>query len=153
LRDDVKILIESLQDLYETKLSLLQKLHKATASKLYYCKTGDYNRLSDAIEEDDDAMGTIDLLDFNISRTMAELSRVMGIRRSSLIAVLKMGIHPLYRTLLNTMDELTLLLSACARDHDELLREMESKRDEIEKARRSLASHLRISRLCRKFSA
>ncbi|HDP79895.1 MAG TPA: hypothetical protein ENN21_03525, partial [Spirochaetes bacterium] len=101
MRDDVKILIESLQDLYETKLSLLQKLHKDTASKLYYCKTGDYNRLSDATDKDDDVMGAIDLLDFNISRTMTELSRVMGIRRSSLISVLKMGIHPLYRALLN----------------------------------------------------
>ncbi len=148
MRDDVKILLESLLELYGTKHILLQNLHKDIATKLYYCKSGDYSRLSDSIESDHETFTEIDLLDFNISRIRTELCRVMGIKASSLIPILSMGIHPLFRRFLTRVDDVASELRGYTSDHDELIKEMESHKEEINKARKSLLSLIKIAGRC-----
>jgi hypothetical protein len=144
LRDDVELLLQHLSGILTRKLTLLRSIRTEEKNGRYYLKCGDIERLSSSIETCSELVMEIDALDYDASVARNALARTLGIPEGRLVAFLRSSGEE------NALKPVSLLTSiaaetgALAPEHERLLADMEAKRGEMERERRSLESFGRV---------
>ncbi|HNU92176.1 MAG TPA: hypothetical protein PKO25_09915 [Spirochaetota bacterium] len=125
MRADLEELLHSLLDLHGRKLTLVERLARSIADKLYYLKTGDTERLSLAVSEDSPLIELIDTLDFDIGAAMDRMAAIAGTDRIGVEKLLRApghtGASELLRIRARIGDEIANLVEV----NDELVKGME----------------------------
>ncbi len=122
---------------------------RSLADKRYYVKTGDVERLSSAVLDDNTLFALIDTIDFEISAARDRMIAIAGTDRRGIEELLKGSGSPKASELAEIRSTLQSALMSASKEHDELVKEMEKISSKIKSDADTLSNHLRLDPFAR----
>ncbi len=144
MRADLEELVDSLVLLHRRKLSLLEGFARSLADKRYFLRTGDTERLAEAVACDNSLFELIDTIDFEIGSTIDRMAAINGTDRNGLEDLLKKSGSPGAAGLFEIRSAVRRVLKNSSVEHDELIHQMEKVSSKIRSDADSLSGHLKF---------
>lgn len=147
MRDDIRALFKSLNSLLPQKLALLNSILSKEPEKRYLVKTGSIDKLLQKIENDDEILGEIDILDYEMTRLRENICDICGIQADSFDSFFEneqseqaSGYFRLYKEIHRILDKL-------ASDREVLLQLMHEKGKSAQADWKSLKKTIQLSKI------
>ncbi|MCU0845991.1 MAG: hypothetical protein MUC76_13825 [Spirochaetes bacterium] len=144
MRADLEELLDSLILLHQWKRALLEGFARSLVDKRYYLKTGDIDRLAEAVADDNALFELIDTIDYEIGSARDRMIALTGMGSGGIEELLNTSAGPKAAVLFEIRAAVGIVLRNASIEHDELIRGMEKVSLKIMSDADALSAHLRL---------
>ncbi|HSV97058.1 MAG TPA: hypothetical protein VLM75_09005 [Spirochaetota bacterium] len=144
MRADLEELFDSLILLHRRKLALLEGFARSIVDKRYYLKTGDIERLAEAVADDSALFELIDTIDYDIGCARDRMNAITGTEGHGIDELMNKSGGPKAAELFEIRSAVGIVLRNASKEHDELARGMEKISSKIRSDADALSGHLRL---------